>query len=109
MSLLAWGAKVPPEFRWRVVEICKGFKWQDSQASDLMACMAFESGETFSPSIKNAAGSGATGLIQFMPSTAVGLDTTTAQLAQMTATEQLEYVRRYFKPYAQRIQTLPDM
>lgn len=109
MSDLAWGAKVAPEFRQRVIDICKGFKWQDSQASDLMACMAFESGETFSPSIKNAAGSGATGLIQFMPSTAVGLGTTTAKLAALSATDQLEYVRRYFKPYAQRIQTLPDM
>lgn len=40
-----------------------------------MAAMAFESGETFSPSIKNAAGSGAVGLIQFMPSTAKALGT----------------------------------
>ena len=36
----------------------------------LMAIMSFESGATFDPNIKNAAGSGATGLIQFMPSTA---------------------------------------
>ena len=39
--------------------------------ADLMAVMSFETGGTFSPSIPNAAGSGATGLIQFMPSTDV--------------------------------------
>ena len=32
--------------------------------------------------VKNAAGSGATGLIQFMPRTAQGLGTTTAKLAK---------------------------
>ena len=38
--------------------------------ADLMAVMSFETGGTFNPNIRNAAGSGATGLIQFMPSTA---------------------------------------
>ena len=38
-----------------------------------MAVMSFETGGTFDPGIRNAAGSGATGLIQFMPSTAAGL------------------------------------
>lgn len=63
----------------------------------LMAVMAFETGETFSPSVKNSAGSGATGLIQFMPSTAQALKTTTAKLAAMEAIEQLDYVERYFE------------
>lgn len=74
-----------------------------------MACMAWESGETFSPSIKNAAGSGATGLIQFMPSTARGLGTTTAQLARMSAEDQLNYVYTYFRPYAGRLRNLGDV
>lgn len=78
-------------------------------SSYLMACMAFESAETFSPSIKNAAGSGATGLIQFMPSTAKGLRTTTAALATMSAVQQLEYVRKYFLPYKGRLHTLGDV
>ena len=43
--------------------------------ADLMAVMSFETGGTFNPGIRNAAGSGATGLIQFMPSTAAGLGT----------------------------------
>jgi hypothetical protein len=75
----------------------------------IMACMAFESGETFSPSIRNAAGSGAIGLIQFMPSTAKGLGTSTAHLADMTAEEQLEFVHRYFLPYKGRLSKLSDV
>ena len=71
--------------------------------------MAFESGETFSPSIRNAAGSGATGLIQFMPSTATWLGTSTEELAKMTDVDQLKYVKKYFRPYADKIHTLSDM
>lgn len=74
-----------------------------------MACIAFESGETFRPDIKNMAGSGATGLIQFMPATARGLGTTVEALAKMTAVEQLDYVRLYFKPYQGRVKTLSDV
>lgn len=62
----------------------------------LYAVMGFETGGTFDPSIKNQAGSGATGLIQFMGSTAKGLGTTTDELAGMTRTEQLVYVDKYF-------------
>lgn len=106
---LAWGNAVPPEFRRKVIAISQGFGWPDDGPSWLMACIAFESGGTFSPSIRNAAGSGATGLIQFMPNTAIGLGTTTDQLAAMTALEQLDYVKAYFKPYASRIKSLTDM
>jgi hypothetical protein len=109
MKQLAWGAKVSPEFRKKLKSICDGFGWFDLHANWLMACIAFESGETFSPSIKNMAGSGATGLIQFMPTTARGLGTSTADLAAMTAEEQLDYVRRYFKPYSLKIGSLSDM
>ena len=62
---------------------------------DMYAVMSFETGGTFDPGIANAAGSGATGLIQFMPSTARGLGTTTEALARMSRTEQLQYVERY--------------
>lgn len=74
-----------------------------------MACMAFESAETFRPDIRNAAGSGAVGLIQFMPATARGLGTSTEALAAMSAVEQLDYVRLYFKPYAGRMRNLADV
>ncbi|GHE26478.1 LysM peptidoglycan-binding domain-containing protein [Vulcaniibacterium thermophilum] len=62
----------------------------------LMAVMSFETGGTFRPDVRNAAGSGATGLIQFMPGTARELGTSTDALARMSAVDQLEYVERYF-------------
>ncbi|MEN6539428.1 MAG: hypothetical protein ABFC67_07455 [Mizugakiibacter sp.] len=106
---LAWGARVSEAFRQRVLAICDTFGWSDAHASWLMACMHFESGGTFSPAVANAAGSGAVGLIQFMPRTAEGLGTRTAQLGGMTAVEQLDYVEKYFRPYARRIASLSDM
>lgn len=103
---IAWGAKVSQVFRDRV-------KWIADElgvsASDLMACMAWESGRSFSPSIKNMAGSGATGLIQFMPATAKRLGTTTTALAAMSAEDQLNYVYKYFAPYTGRLHGLSDL
>jgi hypothetical protein len=104
---IAWGAKVSPIFRDRVHWIADSL---DCSPDYLMACIAWESGETFSPSIKNAAGSGATGLIQFMPKTArEDLGTTTAALAKMTAEDQLRYVYKYFQPYAGKLHNLGDV
>lgn len=103
---LAWGARVSAEFRQRVFEIAD---WLGADPSDLMACMAFESGETFSPAVRNGAGSGAVGLIQFMPSTARTLGTSADALARMTAAEQLWYVQQYFKPWRGRLRTLADL
>ena len=77
-------------------------------AAWLMAIMAFETGGSFDPAQKNFAGSGATGLIQFMPPTARGLGTSTSALAQMSAVQQLSYVEKYFRPYAPRLRTLED-
>jgi len=62
---------------------------------DLLACMAFETGRTFNPSLRN--GIGATGLIQFRPSTARSLGTTTDYLAGLTRTQQMEWVQKYIK------------
>ena len=59
--------------------------------------MDFETGGTFDPALRNAAGSGATGLIQIMPSTAEGLGTTTQELASMSRVQQLTYVEQYLK------------
>jgi len=105
---LAWSAKVSPAFSARVQQIAEQLHMPEQGADWLMACMAWETGETFSPSVKNMAGSGATGLIQFMPATARGLGTTTDQLARMTAEQQLDYVYRYFLPYRGRLQSLAD-
>lgn len=103
---LAWGAKVSQVFRDRVFWIADEITKAQGATFDpnwLMACMAWESGESFMPDKKNMAGSGATGLIQFMPSTAKelgefrGTTLTTAALAEMTAEDQLTWVYWYFR------------
>lgn len=103
---IAYGQKVSPEFKTKVLEIAKELQMDPN---DLMAVMAFESGGTFSPSVKNAAGSGATGLIQFMPSTAKSLGTTTEELSKMSATEQLDYVKKYLEPYKGKVHSIEDL
>lgn len=105
-ELLAWGACVNAEFRHKARDISSRL---GIDPSHLMAVIAFESAETFSPSIRNAAGSGATGLIQFMPSTAQALGTSVEALASMSAVEQLNYVERYFQPYRGRMSGLADV
>ena len=96
-------------------------------ANNLMAVFRWESGGTFKPDAPNQANSGGTGLIQFMPSTAKGLlgrDVTiemvknyygkkynkktkqkedwylkrVKEFADMTALDQLDYVKKYFEP-----------
>ena len=73
----------------------------------LMAIMSFESGHSFSPKKKSPV-SGATGLIQFMPKTAVDLGTSIQKLEKMTAEEQLDVVAQYFKRFKGRMKTLED-
>jgi soluble lytic murein transglycosylase-like protein len=61
------------EFQEKVVQIAERL---GTNPNFLMAVMSFETGGTFSPSVRNQAGSGAVGLIQFMPRTAQGLGLT---------------------------------
>jgi len=61
----------------------------------LMALMNSETGGSFRADQRNAAGSGATGLIQFMPATARSLGTTTEYLASLTNVQQLAWVDKY--------------
>lgn len=122
---LPFGRKVSKEFKNAVISTASRL---GMDPADLMVCMAFETGATFSPSIRNGAGSGATGLIQFMPSTALPYFYTAAQIAGMTeaqkkangraatdrlaamsAVEQLSYVERYFQPYKGRLKNLGDV
>ena len=105
---LAWGARVSPAFRERLFDLCDDFNWPEERASWLMAVMAFETGRTFSPSIRNP-GSSATGLIQFMATTAKYLGTSTTALARLSAEGQLYYVQRYLQPFAPRIRDLDDL
>lgn len=93
---ISWGAKVTTSFKAGVLWIEKEI---GLNADFLMNCMAFETGITFSPSVKNAAGSSGTGLIQFMRPSAVALGTTVEEMAGMTAERQLGYVYKYFKGF----------
>ncbi len=102
---IAWGRNVSAEFRNRILEISADL---GTEPSHLMAAIAFETGKTFSPSIRNKA-SGATGLIQFMPSTATSLGTSTDELAGMSAEAQLDLVARYFQPNRGKLRTLADV
>jgi hypothetical protein len=103
---LAWGAKVSPAFRTKVRLIADGL---GCDASDLMSCMAWESGRSFRADIKNMAGSGATGLIQFMPDIAEKLGTSIQALERMTPVEQLDWVARYFSPYKGKLHAISDL
>lgn len=105
-KMLAWGARVSATFRDRLFWLCDDL---GMDPDDLMTCMAWESGRSFRPDVRNMAGSGATGLIQFMPSTARDLGTTTDALARMTAEDQLNCVWKYFAPYKGRLRSLGDI
>ena len=74
----------------------------------LMAVINFETAGTFSPSIQNKF-TNATGLIQFMPATARGLETTVTELKSMDFLQQLDYVQRYYRPYSSRIKGFIDL
>jgi len=83
--------KTTPAFRAKLYRIATELGLPPGELASLMG---FESSWTWSPSVRNPSG-GATGLIQFMPSTARNLGTTTEALAAMTAFDQLDYVQKY--------------
>jgi hypothetical protein len=53
--------------------------------------------------------SGAVGLIQFMPATALSLGTTATALKNMNAIQQLDFVRKYFLPYRGKMKSYYDV
>jgi hypothetical protein len=102
---IAWGGVVSAAFKGRIIDISDALGCDPSY---LMAAMAFETGESFSPSVINRT-SGATGLVQFMPSTARSLGTTSSALAAMTAEAQLGFVQKYLQPFRGRMKSLSDV
>ena len=125
---ICFSNKVQPDFITKTIDISNALKMNQAGPDQLMACMGWESGETFSPSIRNGAGSGATGLIQFMPFVALTFFYSQKDikkmskeekkikgkeccdvLAAMTAVEQLDKVYEYFKPYTGKIDSLADV
>lgn len=73
----------------------------------LLSIMNHESG--MNPQAKNPNPPYPVGLIQFVPSTATYLGTTTEALYQMTAIQQLDYVYKYFLPYKNQLNSLTDV
>lgn len=108
VKTVPWGRKLADDELDKLAQVVRDLSWPKERISDLMACIAWESGETFSPSVRNPL-STATGLIQFISATARGLGTTTDALSRMTVVQQLDYVQAYFKPYARRIKNLGDL
>lgn len=103
LGRLPWARLVSDAFLRRVVEIAAELQ---VDPRFLLAVMYAES--RFRPNAINA-DTGASGLIQFMPRTAQGLNTTVEALRGMTALAQLEYVRRYYLPARGRLKTLADV
>lgn len=79
----------------------------------LMAAINFETAGTFNHKIENLKfpfkNGYATGLIQFTPDTAKGLNTSTEALKNMQNYEQLEYVYKYLLPYKNKIKSFVDL
>ena len=112
--------KYSPEFGQKVISFCENLGMTPDY---FIVCSYFESGGTFSPTIKNKY-SNAVGIIQYMPQTCAFLlgvpaseirKMTSAQLSvythifeQMTAIEQLDYAEKYFRPYKNKLKTLED-
>jgi peptidoglycan hydrolase-like protein with peptidoglycan-binding domain len=89
-------------FRRRLVEVAREI---DTDRDYLATTIKFES--NFLPGARNRY-SGAIGLIQFLPVTAIALGTTPEALAQMSDVDQLDYVEKYFWPYVGRLKSLSD-
>ena len=84
-------------FELKVIEIADMLKVPPEW---LMAVMYSES--NFNAGVKNLKGSGAIGLIQFMPATASDLNVSVQRLANMNHLQQLEYVYIYLQQVKER-------
>lgn len=91
------------EFTEKVNNICTELR---IEANWLMFVMWFES--KLNPQAVNPI-SGSTGLIQFMPSTARSLGTTTTVLKHMSNVQQLDYVLAYLRPYKGKMKKWVDV
>lgn len=105
---LPWSNNVSPAFVARVRKMAQDLAMPRDGAGWFMGGMAFESGGTFSPTIKNAAGAPYYGIIQFGEAAATDAGTTLNALLKMTAEQQLEYVYNFFKPYRGKLNNISD-
>lgn len=112
---LIFAYKVTTEFAAKLIEIADKLgidpnwlmwvMWFESKLNP--QAVNYQKGDSTDPT--NRCKYRATGLIQFMPSTAVSLGTTNSDLLRMTAVQQLDYVYRYLKPYAGRMYSMIDV
>lgn len=110
---MAWGRHLSPPARKFLAQTAVDFRWG---VDWLPSCIAFETGETFSPSVRNPHSSG-TGLIQFMDFTCKALTErwkpsfplTTQALARMSVEEQLPWVWRYMRMMIERVGNAKDI
>ena len=105
MPFIPGEEKLTPAFKQKVSDMAGRL---GAAPEDLLGVMSFETGGQFSTSLKNRAGSGATGLIQFLPSTAQALGTSPEALAQMSPEQQLDVVERYLTPFKGKLNSLKD-
>jgi hypothetical protein len=90
--------RTTPEFRAKLTEVAEHV---GASPRDLACVISFETGHSFSPSQRNAAGSTGVGLIQFMAGTCRELGITRKEMASLSAIDQLDYVERFLKMKAQ--------
>jgi len=106
---IGWSAHVPAEFLAKIKAWCKKHNlWADAPSA-VMGCIAFETGRTFSPTIRNGAGAYYFGLIQFGKAAAQDLAqtyndprVTVEWLITLSQLEQLEWVFKYFEMWMKR-------
>jgi hypothetical protein len=101
---LSWGKKLSCDERRKVIEIAERL---EADPNIFMCAMALETGGKFDASIQNKK-TKATGLIQFMPDTAKGLNTSVQELKEMSILDQLDYVEKHLKPKKGKLNTLVD-
>lgn len=102
---IAWSKSVAPEFVTKVKDIVSKI---GGDPSHLMSCMAFETGRTFSPTIKNGAGAPYYGIIQGGAAFCKDVGITLDQWRSLTALQQLDYVYKWYLPYKGRMKDLPS-
>ena len=102
-SIYNKGGSINDAFQKKLEEVAKRLK---ISKSDLLGIMKHESG--LNPHAVNPY-TRATGLIQFMPSTAKRMGTSVEALKNMSAIEQLDYVEKFYKPIAGKAKDIGDL
>lgn len=102
-DLILKNIEAPEEFTAKLYDICKKLEINPNW---LLLVMWKES--KINPKAINSNG-GASGLIQFMPSTAKWLGTNIDNIRRMTGLEQLDLVYKYFERYKGKIHSVEDL